>query len=65
MIHFKETMSDEAAKLFVASCDRAEAHDNPVAWCKAIRVVLYELGFKEDWVNENFRNILEEFYYGS
>lgn len=54
-------MSDDEARRFIADCSRAEWYECPRSYNKAIRVALIALGYDEDWVNEHFRELLDEF----
>lgn len=54
-------MTREEAKDFISHCSRAEWYECPRSYNKAIRVTLINLGYDEEWVNETFRDMLDEF----
>lgn len=59
----KYKMSNKAAFDFICNIDRCEASSNPTIWIKAVRCVLINFGFDEDWVNNDFYDLIYGFYY--
>ena len=55
------TMTKQKAIEFIASCSRAEWLECPRSYNKALRVCLINLGYDEKWVNEEFRDLLDDF----
>lgn len=55
-------MNQDEMKTFVNKLSRAELHSNVAVYTKAVRVTLIALGYDEDWVNEEFREYLENEY---
>lgn len=47
---------------FLCSLDRAAYLENPRVYLKAVRVTLIALGYDEAYINDTFRDYLEEFF---
>lgn len=47
---------------FLNDIMRAEYHENPRVYKKAIRAVLIALGYKEQYVNGQFRKFMDRYY---
>lgn len=47
---------------FLFSINRAEMKENPRVYMKAIRATLVALGYNEDYINGEFRDIMEDLY---
>lgn len=58
----EKKMNQDEMKTFVNKLSRAELHSNVAVYTKAVRVTLIALGYDEDWVNEEFREYLENEY---
>lgn len=57
----KKMMSREVAQGIIWACGRAEWSENPRCYKKGIRSLLIALGYDEDWVNGEFRQLLDDF----
>lgn len=55
-----KTMNEKEAKEFICECLRAEAYENPRVFSKAVRVTLLALGYNSEWVENTFRDTLDE-----
>lgn len=55
-----EKLSDNDLRKFVRGIHRYECIGHEVQYMKAIRSTLLELGYDSKFVNERFRDILEE-----
>lgn len=47
---------------FFGSTLRAEVDRDPLLWCKCIRTTLIAIGYPENYINDEFRDKLEEYY---
>ena len=57
-----EGSSKEDLIKFIWKCHRCETDENPRVYMKAIRSVLISLGFSQEWVEGDFRDLMEEQY---
>lgn len=55
-------MTKRAAFDFICDIDRYEAIVNTTVWIKAVRCVLLNFGFDPDWVNNDFYDLMIDFY---
>lgn len=53
----------EQLKALLSKLDRYESTESPTIYFKAVRVTLITLGYDEQWVNDEFRSMLEEAYH--
>lgn len=54
--------NSEQIKSLLNTLGRYESTVNPIVYFKAVRVTLIALGYDTQWVDDDFRSMLEESY---